>query len=89
MRGRVESRPTFIPNTELWAPQTVEEQERDHNAYHDHTWYLAAAANIKTLLGRSDVVLAALPHAPYEGFRPIPIDKQIEALAEALKEVGL
>lgn len=33
--GRHDNRPTFTPNTESWAPNTVEEQLEGHTQYWD------------------------------------------------------
>lgn len=35
MAQRQGFRPTFTPNTEPWAPNTVEEQKEDHDRYWD------------------------------------------------------
>ena len=55
MAKRHDHRPKFEPNTEPWAPNTVEEQKEDHKRYYDEQHDLDLADKLDEALRRRTV----------------------------------
>lgn len=61
MAKRQGYRPKFEPNTEAWAPNTVEEQKEDHDRYYDlrHDLDLAEKLHNEIINGRVDILTSS------------------------------
>lgn len=53
--ARNDNRPEFTPNTEPWAPNTVEEQKEDHDRYYDQQHDIDLAEKLDDALRRRTV----------------------------------
>lgn len=53
--ARNDNRPEFTPNTEPWAPNTVEEQKEDHDRYYDQQHDIDLAEKFDDALRRRTV----------------------------------